>query len=208
MLYSGISNKEMELVSFIKSVLDIYKIEVITNVKIIPPYEIDIYIPQLQIGIEFNGDYWHSIYKKDYLYHYNKWYLCYKKDIQLIQIFEHEWDNNKEVVKYILKREMGLSTHVSFKDCIVKDSIITFDNNVIGNIENISGNIILNESPMIKITGDLRSIYNDNNIYYPNSLGFLPKDRYRLIKQIEPELKEYNNNYYYDCGSSIYKLIL
>src|SRR5574344_1535687 len=175
----------MELVSFIKSVLDIYKIEVITNVKIIPPYEIDIYIPKLQIGIEFNGDYWHSIYKKDYLYH-----------------------NNKEVVKYILKREMGLSTHVSFKDCIVKDSIITFDNNVIGNIENISGNIILNESPMIKITGDLRSIYNDNNIYYPNSLGFLPKDRYRLIKQIEPELKEYNNNYYYDCGSSIYKLIL
>jgi len=66
---------------------------------VIYPKEIDIYIPSLKIGIEYNGLRWHSEkYKSDKNYHYNKLKLCKEKGIRLIQIFEDEYINHKEIV--------------------------------------------------------------------------------------------------------------
>lgn len=65
--------------------------------KIIYPYEIDLYIPDYNIGIEVNGNYWHSEIKgkKDKNYHLNKTIKCENKNIMLIHIFEDEtYDNN------------------------------------------------------------------------------------------------------------------
>ena len=38
--------------------------------------EIDIFIPEKNIGIEFNGNYWHSSLYKEKKYHYNKMMLA------------------------------------------------------------------------------------------------------------------------------------
>lgn len=70
--------------------------------------EIDIYIPKLKIGIEYNELYWHSEDKgKDKWYHYLKTKKCNENGIKLIQIFEDEYLNNKELVinkiKHLLK---------------------------------------------------------------------------------------------------------
>lgn len=64
----------------------------------------DIYIPDKKLAIEFNGNYWHSEMYKDKLYHQHKTFECAKKGIQLIHIFEYEWDNEKikEKIKNIL----------------------------------------------------------------------------------------------------------
>lgn len=62
------------------------------------PYEIDIYIPSMKIGIEYNGLYWHSDKKKDKNYHLNKLNMCKKNGIKLIQIFEDEYINKKNIV--------------------------------------------------------------------------------------------------------------
>lgn len=52
------SSKEIELKNFIKNN---YSGEITENSKnIIKPYEIDIYLSELNIGFEFNGLYWHS----------------------------------------------------------------------------------------------------------------------------------------------------
>lgn len=53
--------------------------------------ELDIYIPEKKLAIEFNGDYWHSDLFKDELYHQQKTIECAKKGIHLINIFEYEW---------------------------------------------------------------------------------------------------------------------
>ena len=45
--------------------------------------EIDIYIPSKQIGIEFNGTYWHSDKYVEKDYHYKKSLLAEKKGIRL-----------------------------------------------------------------------------------------------------------------------------
>lgn len=71
--------------------------------KIIPPYEIDIYIPELKLAIEFNGDYWHSIHFKPKYYHITKTLLAKQKGINLIHIFDSEWQNNKEQVTEYLQ---------------------------------------------------------------------------------------------------------
>jgi hypothetical protein len=49
---------QIELYNFIK---ENYSGEIIQNDKnTIKPYEIDIYLPELRIGFEFNGVFWHS----------------------------------------------------------------------------------------------------------------------------------------------------
>lgn len=58
---------------------------------ILRPKEIDIYIPDLKIGIEYNGLYWHSIENgTDKYSHRNKSLACRKLGIRLIHIFEFE----------------------------------------------------------------------------------------------------------------------
>jgi hypothetical protein len=58
---------------------------------VIPPLEIDIYIPSANLAIEINGLYWHSVKFKDKNYHYNKWKSCHDKGIQLLSIMEDEF---------------------------------------------------------------------------------------------------------------------
>ena len=52
--------------------------------------EIDIYLPKLKIGIEYNGIYWHSDTFVDKFYHKEKLDFFKSKGIRLIQIFEDE----------------------------------------------------------------------------------------------------------------------
>jgi hypothetical protein len=78
--------------------------------KIIKPYEIDIYIPSLKLGIEYNGLYWHSEEQgKDKNYHLKKLELCKKENIKLIQIFEDEYVNHKEIVYNKINHIIGFS---------------------------------------------------------------------------------------------------
>ena len=61
------------------------------NRTIIRPKEIDIYLPDLKIGIEYNGTYWHSIESGiDKYAHRNKSLACRKLNIRLIHVFEFE----------------------------------------------------------------------------------------------------------------------
>lgn len=94
------SNEELELIDFIKSITDS---EIVTQEKdIIHPYELDIYIPDKQLALEFNGTYWHSTEKiPNKKYHQNKTILCAEKGIQLIHVFEYEWKDEikKEKIK-------------------------------------------------------------------------------------------------------------
>lgn len=86
---AGMSRKEKDLVDYIKS---FYTGPVLENRrKIIYPNELDIYLPDLKLAIEFNGNYWHSIENgcsKDY--HLRKSVLCKAKGIRLIHIYEFE----------------------------------------------------------------------------------------------------------------------
>lgn len=104
-----ISQMEKDLVFFIKDILP--EKEIIENSrKIIPPFELDIYIPDKKIAIEFNDLYWHSENAgKDKNYHINKMNKCKEKGIRLIQIWEDDWINKNILVKTMIKHKLNVS---------------------------------------------------------------------------------------------------
>ena len=100
---SSISKTESHLFNFILKYIDCNQ----SNRKIIKPYEIDIYIPDLKIGIEYNGLYWHSELYKENNYHLDKTELANSKGVSLIQIFEDEWITKQEIVESRLLNILG-----------------------------------------------------------------------------------------------------
>ena len=82
------------------------------NREILRNREIDIYIPSLKLGIEYNGLRWHSEeFGKNKNYHINKLIECNKQGIRLIQIFEDEWINHREICESKLRQICGLNTN-------------------------------------------------------------------------------------------------
>lgn len=102
------SKYEVEIGEFLKSLNIVFKPnarKVLDN-----KYELDFYIPSKNMGIEFHGLYYHSEINggKDKHYHNNKLKMCSDKGISLIQIFEDEWVNSKNIVKSRLKHKLGV----------------------------------------------------------------------------------------------------
>lgn len=91
---------------------------------IISPSELDVYLPERSIAVEFNGNYWHSELYKDKYYHINKTIDCMQKGIRLIHIFEYEWleENNKERLKKYLSSILGSNkTTIYARNTVVKE---------------------------------------------------------------------------------------
>jgi hypothetical protein len=75
--------------------------------------ELDIYLPDYNLAIECNGSYWHSeLNGKDKNYHLNKTKKCEEKGIQLIHIWEHDWNRNPELVKQRLLTKLGKNERI------------------------------------------------------------------------------------------------
>lgn len=77
-----------------------------------PRIEIDLYIPELKIGIEYNGVYFHSMNGKKEgkitrSYHYCKSKACKELGIDLIHIWEDQWINQNALIKSILTARLG-----------------------------------------------------------------------------------------------------
>lgn len=105
----GQSKIEKEMEDYCRSLFDDIEVQ---SRKIIPPLEIDVYIPLKQIAIEHHGLYWHSEQNKSSrFYHKKKSELCQEKGIRLIQIFEDEWRDKKQIVKSRLKHICGLTKY-------------------------------------------------------------------------------------------------
>lgn len=93
--------------------------------KIIRPLELDYYIDDLKLAIEYNGLYWHSsnneeLDKKWKDYHLRKTNLCLAKGITLLHIFEDEWVNleKRDVWKSIINHKLGLSKRIPARKCV------------------------------------------------------------------------------------------
>ena len=97
-----ISKQEIEVSEFIKSL----NLQILTSKRdIIKPYELDIYIPELNKAIEFNGMYWH--YHSDHFVpgkHAEKSNLCREKGIRLLHIREDLWIKNPEKMKQVIQK--------------------------------------------------------------------------------------------------------
>ena len=94
MIGTNTSKQEKNLGEFISSL----GVKWVKTREILNGKEIDIYIPDLKIAIEYDGVYWHNNINNSY-----KFEECKKQGIRLIQITEWEWLFCKEKIKKYLK---------------------------------------------------------------------------------------------------------
>ena len=123
----GRSRLESEVVEYLKSLGVTNIIE--NDRQILNGLEIDIYLPEFNIGIEMCGILWHSFGSKyprnDYLEslnkykHQEKYDKCKDKDISLLTIFENEWNLKQAIVKSIISNKLKISTNRIFaRKCV------------------------------------------------------------------------------------------
>ena len=111
------SFKEKELFNFIKYK---YKGEIIQSYR--DELEIDIFLPALNLGFEFNGIYFHSNKFKDKNYHIRKTNYFNAKNIRILHIWEDDWVNKQDIVKSMVINKLGeLSTKIPARKCEVKE---------------------------------------------------------------------------------------
>lgn len=116
--YYNRSSSEDEIVNWLKNMNITVQS---SNRSIISPLLLDIYLPDYQLAIEFNGLYWHSELFKDKYYHLNKTNMCKEKNIHLIHIWEDDWYNRKEIIKsIILNRIQKIENKIMARKCCIK----------------------------------------------------------------------------------------
>lgn len=89
--------------------------------KIIPPREIDIWMPEQKVGIEYHGLYWHTEDKVKNM-HEEKARLAEAAGIRLIQVYEDEWSTKKEAVKMVIRNALNIGgDRVMARKCRIVD---------------------------------------------------------------------------------------
>ena len=89
-------------------------------------FELDIFVPSLNVAIEYNGAYYHStngINKRIKTYHYNKSMFANKMGIELIHVWEDQWLNQRSLIETILKSRLGVlkENRIYARKCVVKE---------------------------------------------------------------------------------------
>lgn len=121
------SQMEKEIFYYLQELL--LNTEILSMTKrVIKPYELDIYIPEYKLAVEFNGLFWHSSEMNiDKNSHVNKTNMCENLGIHLIHIFEDDWATKKEIIKQKLRYELRITTkEINISDC----NIIEIDSKI------------------------------------------------------------------------------
>jgi len=90
---------------------------------IIPPDNIDVYMPSYSTALEYNTLYFHSEIFKNRLYHANKTKETQKLGINLVHIFEDEWRDRQKACQYHIA--MTLYKEVKFIDSLINYKFIS-----------------------------------------------------------------------------------
>jgi len=210
--------EQKEISDFIES-LDI---EVVINDRIvIKPKEIDIYVPEFRLGVEYNGMYWHSEDKKK---HKEKLDICNSSNIKLLQIWDVEWKSKKEIVKSILRSKLNKTTKIFARKCRVDkiDSLVynnfLEDNHIQGQVNSsIRYGLFFNDI-LVSVIGFGKSRYDKKyshellrfcNIINHTVVGGFSKLLKHSIKNNEMlsiqtfcDLRLFNGEMYEKCGFS------
>lgn len=181
------------------------------NRTIIYPYEIDLFFPKYNIGIEisptwthqYNGITNNQFGKDDKFYHYNKFKRCKDKEIELLTIFD--WTDIDKIIKFLRSKIdnklitiPARKTKVNIVDSLTKEHKEFLErNHILGKINNSSTTKVIELLYQDKVLGI--GVFEEKTNYFElRRLAF--ESDYRVIggaskiisnyRKIYPELKE------------------
>ena len=101
------SKGQIELTEFLRSL----GVEVITDHRIGEgKLEVDCYLPEFKLAVEYDGLKWHSTQHRPPSYHTRKRAALESQGVQLIRVFEDEWQHRNSQVKSLLVSRLGKAT--------------------------------------------------------------------------------------------------
>ena len=109
------TNTSIEI--FVKNILDTLHVDYESNRFILDKKQLDIWMPNLNKGIELNGIFHHSELKKDPEYHINKMKLALSKNIDLLTLWEDQ-----------------IKSHPSTSESYVLDFISEYNDEIYSNV--------------------------------------------------------------------------
>ncbi len=110
------SIKEKDLFEFIKS---IYTGDIKQSYR--DKLEIDIYLPEINLGFEFNGLHWHSEKYLDRNYHLNKLNHFKSKGIRIVNIWEDDWMFKRDIIKSMISNLFKTNKKIFARNCEVRE---------------------------------------------------------------------------------------
>ena len=115
----SVSATEQEIADFLESL----QINFIRNNRgIIKPKELDFFLPDHNIAIEYNGIYYHTTQFVTKSHHIDKTLKCLEQNIRLFHILEHEWITKKDIWKSMLKNAIcGQSNRIFARNCEIRN---------------------------------------------------------------------------------------
>jgi hypothetical protein len=104
------SSQELAVAKFIKAFTSVIQ----RDRSVIKPKELDIYMPNNALAVEYSGMYWHSHgsieeENKSRYNHYNKYKSCEANGVRLITVYETEWIERQKAIKRLLRNSIGKS---------------------------------------------------------------------------------------------------
>lgn len=105
---------------------------VINDRTVLSPLELDIWIPEKNVAVEFNGLYWHCELNRGPQHVDEKHRLAREAGITLLTVYEDEWRDRRAIVEGMIKARLGLASRVHTRklrivDLSVDDSHEFFD---------------------------------------------------------------------------------
>jgi hypothetical protein len=86
--------------------------------------EVDLYLPQYNLAIEFDGVYHHSDVFKTPTYHFMKSLLAKSNDIRLMSFWSTDWSNRREQILNMIGNVVGGNDEIDVRDCSVSSITI------------------------------------------------------------------------------------
>lgn len=93
------------------------------------PKQIDVYLPELKIGFEFNGIYYHSLESKAPSYHFKKWKAAKELGIRLITIWDFQWAEDRENIESFIRKVLEGDRNAKYGSRVneVGETVISLD---------------------------------------------------------------------------------
>jgi hypothetical protein len=159
------SRKEINLYEYICS---IYNGEIVQSHR--DGLEIDIYLPELKMGIEFNGLYWHSELFKQKNYHLDKKNYFKERGIRIIYIWEDDWDLKKDIIKSQIVNAVGLTSEkIGARNCKIVELNSNISNSFLSQ-NHIQGGVRSNVRLGLLYNNELVSVMTFDNLEGRNKM--------------------------------------
>jgi len=87
---------------------------------VIAPKELDIFLPEHNLAIEFNGSYWHHEAAKGKTYHQEKKLACLAAGIDLIRIYDFLWETRGDQLRDLIASRLADCKKLFARKCTVQ----------------------------------------------------------------------------------------